>query len=187
MFLPGFLLFCVVIWVPLLSGQRDILTCHQICGETASWRHPLQNIWVLVHHHQCGLSVHSWPLHHGIILPTGQVKVKPNIVPCVITVTGQRYDTYAVSIAFTAVEAGAVDNSVDISHFHDPGEVTDCPHRVWASCLNQADVVYVDASSGSSGVSTYGLEGIAKFNPYFQWNMGDLPWLLRIHWVDSKG
>lgn len=172
--------------VPFRSGQRNILTCRQISCEAASRRHPLQNIWVLVHHHQGGLMVDSWPLHHSVILPTGQVEVEPYVVPSVITVTGQRHDTYAVTVAFTAVEARAVKNSVDISHFHDLGEVTDCPHSVGAVRFRQADVVDVDASSGSGGVSVRGLESIAKLNVYLQWNVGDLPRVFRIGWVESK-
>lgn len=156
------------------------LTRPQISRKAASGGHPQLNVWVLVHHHQGGLSVHCWPLHHHIVFPTGQVEVQPGVFPRVISVTGPRYDTDPVTVAFRAVEARAVNNCVGVSRFHDLGEVLDPPHCVGAAGLRQADVIDEDATSGSRRITAHGLERVAEFHPYLHRDVGDLPCVVSI-------
>lgn len=163
------------------SGHKA-LTPH-VSGETASSGHPQLNISVLIHHHQRGLSVYSWPLQHRVILPTDQVKVQASVVPCVIAIGRQGHDADAVTVAFRAVETGAVDNRGLGGGFHDLGEVLDPPHGVGAARLGQADVVNEDATSGARGVTAHSLESVAEFHSCFQWDVGDLPRVVRVRCV----
>ncbi len=115
------------------------------------------------------------------------MEVQPSVVPCVVSVTRQRYDADTITVAFRAVETRAVNNCVGVCAFHDLGEVLDLPHSVGAACLGQADVVYVDATGGCRGITAHGLESIAEFHPYLHWDMGDLPCVVRIRCVTGKG
>lgn len=165
---------------PIGDSRSRELTLHHVSSEATSGGHPQLNIRVLVHHHQGGLSVYRRPLHHHVVLPTDQVEVQPSVVPCVIGVGRQRPDADTVTVALGAVEAGAIDDRVDVSRFHDLGKVLDSPHGIGATRLRQADVVDVDATGRQRGVTAHGLESIAKFRPFLQWDVGDLPCVVGI-------
>lgn len=91
-----------------------------------------------------------------------------------------------VAKAFRAVEARASNDCTDGSCFHDLGEVADRPHGIGASCLGQADVIDVDSTGGCRRVTAHSLESIAEFDSYLQWDMSDLPRLVRIRCVKIK-
>lgn len=114
------------------------------------------------------------------------MEVQPSVVPCVISVFCQRYETDAISVAFWAVETRAVDNCVSVSRFHNLGEVLDPPHCVGAARLGQADVVNVDTTFGCRGVTAHSLERIAELHPYLHRDVGDLPCVIRIRWATKK-
>lgn len=111
------------------------------------------------------------------------MKVQPRVAPCEIGVLRQGFDTYAVRVAFRAVETRAVENCVVVRRFHDLGEVVDRPNGVGTACLGHADVVDVNAAGGCSRVSTHGLEGVPELNVHFHLDVGNFPSVVGIRCV----
>lgn len=161
----------------MCSSKHTVSKRWHVTGNASRFGHPPLEIWLLIHHLECHLSLWDRPLQIGIISSRQELHIQSKK-------TLEKYNPNSIGIAAAGVQLWAVYDVCKVTVFQKPLKVIQLHGEVWTLCPGQIDVVDREASLWGSISFTHlkhhlvGLGGIQR-------NVHDLPVSCSAAWRSS--